>query len=185
MKLFLLLGLGAALALSCSGDWRDLQELQEELRCGMTLNEVAGIAATYGFTANEAEAEESRLSQTLRREGHFDQLVLFFVRGELESVQGYRHTEVKQLCEYPELNLCTGERRVRVTIEHSIELEGSSVSVDSEDRGTLSGGAVDMYLLPGERHVEVVRPDGGRHSQRFQLRLPEDCNEINPRVKFK
>lgn len=171
--------------LSCSGDWRDLQELQEDLRCGMTLDEVAGIAASYGFTANEADAEEGRLSRTLRREGHFDQLVLIFVRGELESVQGYRHTGLKHLCEYPQLNLCTGERRARVTVEHSIELEGSSVSVDSEDRGALSGGAVDMYLLPGEHNVEVIRPDGGRHIQRLQLRLPEDCHEINPRIKFK
>lgn len=184
MKLYLLLTLPAALVISCAGDWNDLLALQEELRCGMSPDEVGQVALGHGFSVGDGSLDNGGSTLTARREDDLDQLVLFFAANSLESAQKYRHTGFTRLCEFPVDNLCTREQRVRVTIEHSRELEGHRLLVDSEAHGTLSGGAVDLYLTPGEHRIEVLRPDGRPLAKEIDVELPKTCHELNPRVEF-
>jgi hypothetical protein len=178
-RLLVLCGIWGLFA--CSDDWRMVDGMQSELECGMSLQQVEILARAHGLRVSESSAGD-HFTHTVRREGRMSQLLLTIRGNELETVQAFRHTGLQELCEYPELLLCGGTRRLRLTVEHSPALREGLLEVDGKESTELRGGAIDLYLPPGRHAIELILTDGSRSVHEITLAFPEECHLVNPRL---
>ena len=178
-----LIALGLLGVVACGRSWRTLQAIEAELACDMTRARVAAIASGHGATLHEGPSNPWG-SWHIRIGDGYDNLSLEFEQGKLKAVSAARHQGIKRLCAYPQLNLCSGVKRVPLTVEYDPSLEGRNLLLDGVPRGDLRSNGMTLMVSEG-RHRLVARSGKGEEiEQVVDIDIPAGCSEEGPTVRL-
>jgi hypothetical protein len=147
------------ICLSACG-WNGADEFQQQLRCGMSPDEVKAIASKHGATDFRAVASAPLVTHVVSHNRTF--FWLRFGDSGLDFVRRGRQTGLTGSEMQPAVNLCTGEKQgsLLLTIRGTAAMTDAHVVIDSRDVGRLSGGPdyrADVYVSSGQHEIALVK----------------------------
>ena len=130
------------------------RELAGKLECGMTVEEVEGLAAEQGLELRSPL--DPWLGQKNVRRGHSALWLRFNVQDRLEwatlsQMDGWRIMATRLSTRR---NLCTGELTYQVRLDWTVELEGAAVFLDGQQVEP-EGGTITVSA--GEHEVRIEK----------------------------
>gem|GEM_PF-3727544 len=166
--------------------WKQADEFQERLRCGMAPGEVAALAEEFGVGTFRPISEPHQYTTHVLNQGRT--FFEFFIGEDgLETVrQGASVGPTTGTSYEPRVNLCTDEVTddLSLTLKGSQELAGAAILVDGKLQGRLSGGPgyqmnIGISTGPHEIRIEqagyqpiVVPVDYGPETADDEIELP-------------
>ena len=154
-----------ALVLACligCSQWKQADEFQERLRCGMAPGEVAALAEEFGVESFRPISEPHEYTTHVLNK---DRTFFEFFIGEdgLETVrQGASVGPTTGTSYEPRVNLCTGELTddLSLTLKGTEALAGAAILVDGELYGHLSsvpGYQMNIGISTGPHEIRIEK----------------------------
>lgn len=163
--------------------WRSAEEFRQELRCGMTVQQVTAIAQRFGSSSFRGIEQHMNGATHALNEGS-TVFWLTFDRDVLNSIQEGMYHGVTGLKTSIRENLCTREKTADVMLRVTApsELAGASLTIDGQKRLGLSLGPevqANIGSLPSGTHEIRIEKPGYRpivksYSYRPSKYWPED-----------